>query len=613
MNMMPEIKACANCKNQFTIEPDDFAFYEKIKVPAPTCCADCCRQRRLAFRNERTLYKSKSAKDGAEIISMYSSDKPLKVYTQKDWFNDDWSATDFGRSYDFSKPFFVQLRSLIEAVPWSALINFNGVQSDYCNITTDNKNCYLVFGGDFNENCAYGNFNMHSRDSFDLYWVNKLELCYECMYSENCYKVLYSEYTRDSADSCFLYDCVGCQNCFGCVGLRNKSYHIFNKPYSKEEYNAKLNEFKMDTVVGVQAAKEKFKQFLFTKPRKYADIVKSVGSTGHNIHNTKNCKACFDVYENAEDLKDVLIAGWAAKDSRNANHFGHRAELVYESWAAFGGANRILFSGIVQGGHDVAYSYNAFNCSNVFGCVGLRNKNYCVLNKQYSKDEYLALVPRIIEHMNSMPYADKNGKEYRYGEAMPIKLSPFCYNETIAQEYYPLTKDEVLRRGYSWKEPEVREHKIDIRTNEVPESIDDVDSAILQKVIECEHKGGCNEKCAAAFRLIPQELQFYQRMKIPIPRLCSNCRHYARFRKKNPLKLWERQCMCAGRASSSQQPATGIPHGNAGSQKLGAGSYVNAAPHFHKDQPCPNTFQTSYATERPETVYCEQCYNAEVV
>jgi hypothetical protein len=32
-------------------------------------------------------------------------------------------------------------------------------------------------------------------------------------------------------------------NCVGCVNLRNKQYHIFNKPYSKEEYAKKLVDF----------------------------------------------------------------------------------------------------------------------------------------------------------------------------------------------------------------------------------------------------------------------------------------------------------------------------------------------------------------------------------
>src|SRR3989344_5884693 len=86
--------------------------------------------------------------------------------------------------------FYEQMKELLGKMPLPALLNINAVKSEYCNYTFSNKNCYLVFGGDFNEDCAYGTFNMYSKDSFDLYWVNKCELCYEDIDSENCYKVL---------------------------------------------------------------------------------------------------------------------------------------------------------------------------------------------------------------------------------------------------------------------------------------------------------------------------------------------------------------------------------------------------------------------------------------
>ncbi len=34
--MESQTKNCQNCKKDFIIEPEDFNFYEKIKVPAPT-------------------------------------------------------------------------------------------------------------------------------------------------------------------------------------------------------------------------------------------------------------------------------------------------------------------------------------------------------------------------------------------------------------------------------------------------------------------------------------------------------------------------------------------------------------------------------------------------
>ncbi|MDP3683664.1 MAG: hypothetical protein Q8S01_06990, partial [Ignavibacteria bacterium] len=222
---------------------------------------------------------------------------------------------------------------------------------------------------------------------------------------------------------------------------------------------------------------------------------------------------------------------------------------------------------------DIEYSMECFDSSYLFACVGLKNKSYCILNKQYTKEEYEELVPKIIKHMNDMPYIDAKGRIYQYGEFFPPELSPFCYNETIAQEYFPLTKEEALEQGYKWKDTEERNYTIDIKNEDIPNDIKEVDDSIINKVIECEHKGTCNEQCTEAFKIIPDELSFYQRMNLPIPHLCPNCRHYNRLKQRNPLKLWHRKCM---------------------------------------KENCSNEFETSYAPDRPEIVYCEKCYNQEV-
>ena len=93
------------------------------------------------------------------------------------------------------------------------------------------------------------------------------------------------------------------------------------------------------------------------------------------------------------------------------------------------------------------------SCSDIFGCVGLRSTNYCILNKQYSKEEYKTMIPKVIAHMNEMPYTDSKGKTYTYGEFFPAELSPFAYNESLAQEYYPLDKATAEEQGIAGSSP----------------------------------------------------------------------------------------------------------------------------------------------------------------
>src|SRR3989338_3064608 len=81
-------KICKSCKTNFKIRKEDLIFYDQIKVPPPLCCPDCRMQRRLAFRNERTLYKrvcDLCKKDG---ISIYPNGTPFPVYCHKCWWGD---------------------------------------------------------------------------------------------------------------------------------------------------------------------------------------------------------------------------------------------------------------------------------------------------------------------------------------------------------------------------------------------------------------------------------------------------------------------------------------------------------------------------------------------
>ena len=48
--MNSETRNCQNCKKDFTIEPDDFSFYEKMDVCQPKICPDYRARQRLSFR-----------------------------------------------------------------------------------------------------------------------------------------------------------------------------------------------------------------------------------------------------------------------------------------------------------------------------------------------------------------------------------------------------------------------------------------------------------------------------------------------------------------------------------------------------------------------------------
>ena len=152
-----QARNCQYCKKSFTIEPEDFAFYGKIKVPPPTWCPECRLIRRLMFRNERYLYKASCALCKKDMFSMYDPEQSYMVYCSSCWWSDNWDPLATGRDYDFSRPFFEQFQELFRAAPTSHLwtTHTTMVNSDYNNLAGYLKNCYMVSHADHNEDCSY--------------------------------------------------------------------------------------------------------------------------------------------------------------------------------------------------------------------------------------------------------------------------------------------------------------------------------------------------------------------------------------------------------------------------------------------------------------------------
>src|SRR3989339_432494 len=118
MEYKSENKICQNCKKEFTIEPDDFAFLERIQMPSPTFCWRCRAIRRMAFRNIRHPYIRVCDATKKKIFTLMPPDSPQPVYDNEYWRSDNWDAFDYGVDYDFSRPFFDQIRELYNKVPW---------------------------------------------------------------------------------------------------------------------------------------------------------------------------------------------------------------------------------------------------------------------------------------------------------------------------------------------------------------------------------------------------------------------------------------------------------------------------------------------------------------
>jgi hypothetical protein len=427
-----------------------------------------------------------------------------------------------------------------------------------------------------------------------------------------------------------------------------------NKKISKENFE----EIKKDIFTN-QERKEKINNFLGKQIKIAVKNYVSENISWEFLYWCKNCFNCYDLQEsinckNVERLHKIedSMDCFSVKD----------ASLLYECLVVWNPAYNTLFSSVCWNwSNNMLYSMECYSSSNLFWCVWLRDKSYCILNKQYTKEEYEKLVPKIIENMSS-PQPSPEGEGVReWWEFFPSSLSPFGYNETVAQEYFPINPpvlaDIPLNKGDSQigaeaggffpnknvisseverpfseinnelsKNNGVSKEKIPLLQSEwqnfsqsktglkweinyidrewniyktlqeagrrpvfkystyeatfpkvekiipaskLPENISEIPDDILNWAIECEERKtrGLNP----LFKILPQELEFYRKHNLPIPRKHPDQRHLDRMALRNPRKLFTRKC-----------------------------------------DKCGKEIQTTSAPERQETVYCQECYEKEI-
>ncbi|MFA4815444.1 MAG: hypothetical protein WC924_00280 [Candidatus Gracilibacteria bacterium] len=548
---------CKQCQNTFEILPEDLAFYDslsptfagkKYPIPTPKLCSQCRLQRRMAFRNERKLYNRKSDLSGKPIITNYSPDKPYKVYDQDEWWGDQWDAFSHGRDFDFNRTFTEQFKELVEAVPHVSLINISCENSYYTNFCLFSRNCYLIFGGGNDEDCLYGKYVVNCTDCVDCLAVYSCELCYEGVASEGCYQCKYFLNSRNCTDCLMIDNCLSCKNCIACFGLITKEYCFLNEYVGKEKFEELEKEYEYITPAKVEYLRKKLAELQSDLPHRHAQTYGCEDCTGDNVYNCKNCQVVYDASE-CEDSKYLNFSPKVKNSYDIIFCAPDGVEFCYNLCSAIGMKNS-MSTYLVWYGNDLYYSIECHSNNDIFGCVGLHNKQYCIFNKQYSKEEYEIMVGRIIEHMQ------KTGE---WGEFLDYQCSPFGYNEAVGQEYFPLNKEQALALGAKWHDDTVEKLE-GVSANKIPEDIRLVGDDVLTKVFTCEATG-------RPYKIIPQELKFYRDRKLPLPRKHHDQRHMDRIALHNPYKLFDRSCGKCGVA-----------------------------------------IQTTYSQERARIVYCEKCY-----
>jgi len=597
-----EYRTCKWTWKKFPIFEKDIEMLEKLspvinwkkqKIPLPTLSPRARQIRRLLFRNEWNFYKSRSSKTGEPIISLYAPENKAKVFEQKEWWMDDWDPMDFSFDFDKNKSLKEQFEKLRLDIPRLNLVTVDNENSDYTTGTWYCKNCYLINSSENSEDCYYWKLMQNCKNCVDCSYVYDSQNLYECLNVKWSYKCSYL-HNSSSCDNChFCDDLIWCRNCMFSSNLRNASYVFKNKQLTKEEYEEKIKEYKNSRKNIKKAIKIFEEEVIKNKITKYASIVNSVNSFWDVLIDNKNCFECYDV-NNSEDCRYLNV--WVeTKDLMDCNNMYLKPERSYEVLGTIW-TNNVHFSTYIFTSSNVLYSQDCFDCKNIFWCVWLRNKEYCIFNKQYTKEEYEKKVEEIIEKMI---------ETWEWGEYFHTTNAAFPYNDSLAFEYFPIEKvveikdnqvinQKIINKNWNWivyvLEPEKEiskakldlgwEEKVDIlwKTKEkeiwIPENINFIEASDLKEIIQEETEEIFKKaiKCPISgrpFRITPAEFNFYQKNNIPIPENHPNVRYYNRLNYRPKRQLHLQQC-------------------------------------------CKCNTETLSVYDKNRNVYCEECYKKEV-
>lgn len=516
---------CQITGKQFVISEAEKAYCTSRGMPLPKHHPLEVLKWITSFRNRVHLYNSTCAFSGKSILSCVSPERGFTVYDHAVWNSDVWDAKTYAQDYDFSRSFFDQFAELTKKVPIPNLTSIGTLEnSDYVNGALNLKNCYLTFVSIDSQDCVFCWNVFNSQNLMDSVYCYFCELCYEGVDLDHCYNVLFLESCNYCSDSAFLYNCQSCKNCYGCVNLNNKEYYWYNEALDKAEFESRMHgiKAKLGSYRGIEEEKKKYAKFRQKFPIKYCRGKNNENCTGNYLLNNKNCVQSY-MCSDSQDLEHCLVA------LKSKDCFGlcssKACELVYHSQT---GLN-----------YDIQYcnecsnmqrSQYCMHCvqgtTDCFGCVGLKKSMNCILNKQYTKEEYEDMVSRIKGQMI---------ERGEWTDFFPKSLSPFYYNESDAMIFFPLTKKQALAQGFAWKDEERTSNE---NGEVIPDDIQDVSDDILNKTFLCKMSG-------KKFRIIKQELDFHKRMHLPLPHVAPLVRILDRTKVFAVQELRQAQChMC---------------------------------------------------------------------
>ncbi len=446
------------------------------------------------------------------FISKYpKSERIWKIVKTIEYEDIRENFTKYWVDYDFSKNIFENIRLLKQKTEFPNLSTYGWAENcDFADTTHNTKNAYLSFGATWdNENILYSScIKWKCVNVFNsvMAW-DCSENIYFCNWIIKWYKIFYSKFIMNSNNIWFSRNLNWCSECIFCDSLDNKKYCIKNKQLDEKTYfeeKEKILKNKKSFLDIYNKIPTDWKNFWSTDVE-WNFIVNSQNvSNWHFAYQVKNWNNLVIVWSTSKWCENMFdIFTWGS---------GYSSDM-YWCCSVWTTQNIYIWESIGMSS-NIYYSFNIQDCSFCLWCIWLKNKSFCILNKQYSKEEWYELADKIFFQME---------RDWILWEFFPWSLNPLYFNDTMAYLIDDsFTKEEVEKDGYMWREENIKVDILDWVDFISVEKLDkyqwydenwnwQIDKEVLKKVIKDENWN--------IYKIVPIEYDFLIKHSLPLPEI----------------------------------------------------------------------------------------------
>lgn len=545
---------CKYCKEEYPLYDIEKEALDKQWFSYPDFCPSCRFKLLYTFLNDRHLYRRKDSVTNEPLISTMSefSEGPIieaKRYKQL-------MADDFGIEYgrEITEDIFKEFRGLYSTIPKASRMIYPWLENaEYASHVWRSSHVYMSFCVFVGCEHIYNSFRVLGECKYVFSSINVhngSQNIYQSRMVNNSSDVAFSSNIKDSSYITLCRNMSNCSECFLSCNQVNKSYMIWNKQYDKETY---MKQKKL--IMKELAQREKFDKIveLYTSfleknlIEPAVNIQNCENVTGDNMYYSQRCVNAYMWIGNQECVNTILTGNHESEKMVriiNSVESGQNCTNVIWSCSFWQETTNVFFVIWSTASRNCRYWIDLANCEECLFCISLQNKKYCILNKQYEKEEYFRKKQKII--------ADLQEKSL-WWSFIPWSMSTFPYNDTVAYDFFKVQKvvnsdwtELVIDPHASWvvtlasdkfisdatldmggekipikwrtqtKEVNVPEWTQTIQTKDMP-NIHEVSDAILAKAIICK-------KTWRPFRIIKQEFDYLRKKWLPLPVLHNEVR-----------------------------------------------------------------------------------------